>query len=105
MDQVTKTTARRLLAFYENPLNWVLISEAEMSIDVYETHLWHHIFLHFFICGPENPPNSKCIRLGDADSRWNVLLHEMKVFDAQILVLKLLKRRENQIISTRRKVA
>jgi len=105
MDQVTKTTARKLLLFYEDPLNRVLISKAKMSTEMYETHLWHHIFLHFFICGPKNPPGSKCIRHGGSDPNWDALLHTKKALDAQEFIERLLKRRENQVISTRRKVA
>jgi len=100
VNQIAKTTARKLLSFYEDPSNTILISDTASSVygETYNPLLWFYIFVYFFGKKPKKYD-------GKYDPNWDYLLHEMKALDAHVIVLRLLRRRKNRNIALKRKVA
>lgn len=94
-------SARRLLAFYEDPLNRSVIEEQSIY-DRHSPRLWHFIFLHFFYCAPTDPENKPVKEgqpLGSNDPKWDVLFGEYRALKAQTIVLRFLRVRRNEAVS------
>jgi hypothetical protein len=104
MRKTSRQTMHKLLAFYQDPLNRKLIATETSN----SSRLWHHIFLHFFLCGPKDPQGKNVTRYkvpGSNDPRWDELLQKNKALYAQHVVLRYLRRQEKKNVATERKAA